>query len=111
MIRTIIAAGLIGLPFVTAAPALADSGDVSCSPCVIRDQNGLPLWDETLDNFRQAPGRVVNNWANMPQRAAAGWGGMPQRVVDGWGGMPQRAVDGWGGMPQRAVDNWSGNSG
>ena len=52
MFRTVIAAGVIALPLVTAAPALAGPGTVSCSfPCTIVG--------ETLNNYAGLPAATV----------------------------------------------------
>ncbi len=89
MIRTVIAAGLIGLPLVTAAPALAHSGttstisspgtgsngptsSVSCSsPCTIVGQtiaNYAALPGQTIANYAALPGETITNYALLPLR-------------------------------------------
>jgi hypothetical protein len=52
MFRTVITAGFIALPLVTAAPALAGPGTVSCSfPCTI--------FGETLNNYAGLPAATI----------------------------------------------------
>jgi hypothetical protein len=95
MIRTVLVAGLIALPLLTAAPAVADNGSpsstVSCSPCVQITQD----IQEGVTNWLQLPGVIAGNYAGIGDRAREGWGSLPQRMQDGWSSLPQRIKDGW----------------
>ena len=81
MIRTAIAAGLIGLPLLMAAPvlmaapALADEEAPVCSfqtrgACAPVERVGV-LVEGTIGNWADMPGRTFDGWTNkMPQRIA-----------------------------------------
>ena len=93
MIRTVIVAGLIALPLVTAAPAVAEpSSTVSCSnPCKLVDVDV----EQAIKTWAELPANIAENYAEVPQRMQAGWGSGVDGAIEGWGTLPQRIVDGW----------------
>ena len=77
MFRTVMAAGVIALPLVTAAPALAGPGTVSCSfPCTIVD--------ETLSNYASFPSDTLNG--------PNGYAAFPSNTVNGYASLPENTI-------------------
>ena len=70
MIRTAIVAGLVGLPLITAAPALAQPNPIfGCDPCNIVQQTVsayLLLPSQTAQNYANFPSQTIQNYAAFP---------------------------------------------
>jgi hypothetical protein len=77
MIRTAVAAVLIGLPVITAAPAAAAPGTVTCSfPCTIIGETilnyaGLPA--QTAAGYQALGPTTQTNYANFGSQTAAAY--------------------------------------
>jgi hypothetical protein len=89
MFRTVITAGVIALPLVTAAPALAGPGTVSCSfPCTI-------------------VGQTLNNYASLPANTANGYASFIPNTIDGYGALPANTANGYANFLPTTVDSYS----
>jgi hypothetical protein len=80
MLRTVITAGVIALPLVTAAPALAGPDTVTCSfPCTIVGQ--------TLDNYAGLPAATAGSYAAfIPNtlNGPNGYAALPANTANGY---------------------------
>jgi hypothetical protein len=91
MFRTVITAGVIALPLVTAAPALAGPGTVSCSfPCTIIG--------ETLSNYAGLPAATVGSptgYAALPGTTAGNYAAFIPNTIDGYASLPATTANGY----------------
>jgi hypothetical protein len=114
MFRTVITAGVIALPLVTAAPALASPGTVSCSfPCTIIG--------ETLSNYAALPATTAGNYAALPGTTAGnyaafipntigtvpgtGYAAFIPNTIDGYASLPGNTIDGYASLPGNTLSH------
>jgi hypothetical protein len=68
--RTAIAAAIVAAPLAFAAPAWADTTDVSCSPCTWEDSMANNPWETVWPNDPKKPGPWEKAFANGPWESA-----------------------------------------
>jgi hypothetical protein len=94
MFRTVITAGVIALPLVTAAPALAGPGTVSCSfPCTI--------FEETLSNYAALPAATVGT---VP---GTGYAAFIPNTIGSYGALPGTTADNYAAFLPTTLNNYS----
>jgi hypothetical protein len=123
MFRTVIAAGVIALPLVTAAPALAGPGTVSCSfPCTIVGETlnnyaGLPA--ATADGYAALPANTANGYASfLPTTFESyssflgatlngpnGYAALPANTANGYASLPANTANGYASLPGTTFKN------
>ncbi len=97
MFRTVIAAGVIALPLVTAAPALAGPGTVSCSfPCTIVG--------ETLNNYAGLPAATIGT---VP---GTGYAAFIPNTIGNYGALPSTTASNYADFLPTTLDNYATSS-
>ncbi|BBY42273.1 hypothetical protein [Mycolicibacterium celeriflavum] len=105
-----VAGGLVAAALVTAAPAPADTGEVSCSPCA-HTTGGNSYTGQLVEGWTEAPGKMVQGWAEAPGKLVQGWAEAPGKLVQGWAEAPGKLVQGWSEIPSKlGPQSWAGNT-
>jgi len=103
MFRTVITAGVIALPLVTAAPALAGPGTVSCSfPCTIVGQ--------TLNNYAGLPAATIggpNGYAAFIPNTIGNYGALPSTTLGNYATFLPTTLDNYANLPGTTLGNYA----
>jgi hypothetical protein len=105
MFRTVITAGVIALPLVTAAPALAGPGTVSCSfPCTIVG--------ETLNNYAGLPAATVGTipgtgYAAFIPNTIGNYGALPSTPLGNYATFLPTTLDNYANLPGTTLGNYA----
>jgi hypothetical protein len=114
MFRTVITAGVIALPLVTAAPALASPGTVSCSfPCTIIGEtlsNYAALPATTAGNYAALPGTTAGNYAALPGTTAGNYAAFIPNTIGtvpgtGYAAFIPNTIDGYASLPGNTLSH------
>ena len=103
MIRTAIVAGLLGLPLLTAAPALADSGPSSsfgCAPCTAFAQ-------DTISNYLLLPSTAANNYAALPVTTFENYAAFPTTTAGNYGSFLPNTESNYASLGSDTISNWT----
>jgi hypothetical protein len=125
MFRTVITAGVIALPLVTAAPALAGPGTVSCSfPCTIFGETlnnyaGLPaatigtvpgtgyaaFIPNTIGNYAALPSTTASNYADFLPTTFANYSSFLGTTLSNYAALPANTANGYASLPGTTFKN------
>ena len=124
MFRTVITAGVIALPLVTAAPALAGPGTVSCSfPCTIVGETlnnyaGLPAeqWTvpgtgyasfipNTIGNYGALPSTTLGNYATFLPTTLDSYANLPGTTLGNYAAFPGTTANNYANLPSTTLHN------
>ena len=125
MFRTVITAGVIALPLVTAAPALAGPGTVSCSfPCTIFGETlsnyaALPaatigtvpgtgyaaFIPNTIGNYAALPSTTASNYANFLPTTFANYSSFLGTTLSNYAALPANTANGYASLPGTTFQN------
>jgi hypothetical protein len=120
MFRTVITAGVIALPLVTAAPALAGPGTVSCSfPCTIVGEtlnnygslpantaNGYAAFiPNTISNYAALPGTTLGNYATFVPTTLSNYAALPGTTLGNYAAFPGTTASNYANLPSTTLHN------
>ncbi|KUI17753.1 hypothetical protein AU192_02490 [Mycobacterium lehmannii] len=102
----IVTGGMAVTGLIAAAPASAEPGQVSCSPCAFTT-TGNSYVGELVGGWAAAPGQILEGWASAPGELVQGWAEAPGKLVRGWAEAPGKLVQGWAEAPGKLVSGWA----